>query len=115
MNNIGTTIRTARTSKGISVRELARRCQCNPTYISGLETLKHDAPTVHMIAQIEKALELPERLLLNMEPMRRQQVVGEFLRDKPDLQSLVYVASKLSADDVQILLRTANFLLSTAS
>jgi mannitol/fructose-specific phosphotransferase system IIA component (Ntr-type) len=56
-------LKTLRLSAGVGLRELSRRIDVSPTYLSLVENGKQPPPNAARIAQIEKALETPRGCL----------------------------------------------------
>ncbi len=57
--DFGCTLKTLRLSAGVGLRELSRRIDVSPTYLSLVENGKQPPPNAGRIAQIERALEAP--------------------------------------------------------
>lgn len=57
--DFGCMMKTLRLSAGVGLRELSRRIDVSPTYLSLVENGKQPPPNAARVAQIERALEVP--------------------------------------------------------
>lgn len=78
--DFGHTLRVMRTSKGISLRRLARQAGLSPTYLSQVETGKVGPPNHKRVHRIEEILGIPEGSLLGLTD-RLDPRVARYLND----------------------------------
>ena len=56
-------VRWKREASGMSLRQLARKLGCSPTYLSLVETCKHQKVTQQLIHDIGRVLELDQSMI----------------------------------------------------
>ncbi len=80
--NLGHKLRGIRLGQGLTLRELARKAGCSPSFVSQIE-LNQASPTVANLARICDALKLTVSDFLQNDVSLREPVVGKLGNERP--------------------------------
>lgn len=98
----GHTLRMLRTAAGISLREMAKRIDVSPAYLSQVELGKQPPPTYDRISKIAQIIGIPVSSLLEMSNRLNPEVLL-LLQGRPELNELLQSACKIGLRSRDIL------------
>ena len=107
--DFGCMLKTLRLSAGVGLRELSRRIDVSPTYLSLIENGKQIPPNAVRIAQIEQALEVPVGCL-SCHVGGMGAGMADFITDVPETADFLELAKRngMASTDFMVLTRFLN-------
>jgi HTH-type transcriptional regulator, competence development regulator len=109
----GQALRALRMEKNVTLRDMARRLDLTPTYLSQVEQDKFSPPTEDRIKQMGQILDLPQEQVDQLVAMagRVPQDLHDVLDEHPhEMASFLRTARGLTADDIRQLTEEAEKL-----
>ena len=109
----GQALRALRMEKNVTLRDMARRVDLTPTYLSQVEQDKFSPPTEDRIKQMGQILDLPQEQVDQLVAMagRVPQDLHDVLDEHPhEMASFLRTARGLTADDIRQLTEEAKRL-----
>ena len=110
---LGQALRALRMEKNVTLRDMARRLDVTPTYLSQVEQDKFSPPTEERIKQIGQILDLPQEQVDHLVALagRVPKDLHEVLEEHPhEMASFLRTARGLTAEDIRQLTQEAQKL-----
>lgn len=92
--DFGYLLKTARIEAGMGLRELARRIDISPSYLSMIENGLHPPPTAERIGQIEQVLKVPKGYLFSFVHNLDPDLLA-FVQEVPEVADFLHAAREM--------------------
>ncbi len=109
----GQALRALRMEKDVTLRDMARRLDVTPTYLSQVEQDKFNPPTEDRIKQISQVLDLPQEQVDELVAMagRVSKDLHDAVKEHPrEMATFLRTARGLTAEDIRKLTKRAQKL-----